>query len=53
MRVRRELWFGLVLMAAILLPTVVLMPWGHLANGHLGLLMLSLVCSKASLIRMS
>lgn len=43
MRVRRELWFGLALMAAILLPTVVLMPWGHLANGHLGLLMLSLV----------
>src|SRR5437763_16747926 len=30
-------------MALIILPTLVLMPWGHLTNGHLGLMMLSLI----------
>ncbi|NJD25665.1 MAG: TRAP transporter large permease subunit [Betaproteobacteria bacterium] len=40
---RRELWFGLSLMAAILLVTAIFMPWSNLTNGHLGLLMLSLV----------
>ncbi len=40
---RIELRFGFGLMAAILLPTLLLMPWGDMSNGHLGLLMLSLV----------
>lgn len=40
---KKELRFGFALMAIILLAVVVFMPWGHLTNGHLGLLMLSLV----------
>ncbi|MBI2306493.1 MAG: TRAP transporter large permease subunit [Rhodocyclales bacterium] len=40
---KRELWFGLSLMAAILTVTALFMPWSNLSNGHLGLLMLSLV----------
>ena len=41
---RKELWFGFSLMAIIIVATAVMMPppseW---TNGHLGLLMLSLV----------
>ena len=44
MKLRKELWFGFSLMAAIIIPVVVLMPWGHLTNGHLGLMMLALIC---------
>jgi TRAP-type mannitol/chloroaromatic compound transport system permease large subunit len=40
---RKELWFGLGLMGLIVLSLVVLMPWGNLSTGHLGLLMLALV----------
>jgi len=40
---KKELRFGFVLMALILSAVVIFMPWGHLTNGHLGLLMLSLV----------
>ncbi len=43
MRIRKELWFGFSLMAAILLVTVIFMPWSNMQNGHIGLLMLSLV----------
>lgn len=43
MKLRKELWFGFSLMAAILIVTVIFMPWSHMGNGHLGLLMLSLV----------
>lgn len=43
MKIKKELWFGLSLMAVILVTTLVFMPWGNLTNGHLGLLMLSLV----------
>jgi TRAP-type mannitol/chloroaromatic compound transport system permease large subunit len=43
MKIKRELWFGLSLMTAILAVTVTMMPWGNMSNGHLGLLMLSLV----------
>src|SRR3977135_1893794 len=43
MKLRKELWFGFSLIALIVLPTLVLMPWGHLTNGHLGLMMLSLI----------
>jgi len=42
-RIRKELWFGLGLMALIVVPTVVLTPWGNLTNGHLGLIMLALI----------
>jgi TRAP-type mannitol/chloroaromatic compound transport system permease large subunit len=41
---RKELWFGFSLMAAIIIPLIVLMPWTHLTNGHLGLMMLALIC---------
>jgi TRAP-type mannitol/chloroaromatic compound transport system permease large subunit len=44
MRLRKELYFGFSLMALIIIPVVVLMPWGHLTNGHLGLMMLALIC---------
>ena len=44
MKLRKELWFGFSLMAAIVIPLIVLMPWGHLTNGHLGLMMLALIC---------
>jgi TRAP-type mannitol/chloroaromatic compound transport system permease large subunit len=40
---KKELRFGFALMAIILIAIAVLMPWGNLTNGHLGLLMLSLV----------
>ena len=43
MKIRRELWFGFSLMAIIILTTLIFTPWGHLNNGHLGMLMLSLV----------
>jgi TRAP-type mannitol/chloroaromatic compound transport system permease large subunit len=41
--VKKELRFGFALMAIILAAVAVFMPWGDLTNGHLGLLMLSLV----------
>ena len=44
MKMRKELWFGLSLMAAIVIPVMALMPWGHMTNGHLGLMMLALIC---------
>jgi TRAP-type mannitol/chloroaromatic compound transport system permease large subunit len=44
MKMRKELWFGFSLMAAIIIPLIVLMPWTHLTNGHLGLMMLALIC---------
>ena len=40
---RKELRFGFALMAIMLLVIAVFMPWGHLTNGHLGLLMLALI----------
>src|SRR5437773_2651768 len=44
MKLRKELWFGFSLIALIIIPVIVLMPWSHLTNGHLGLLMLALIC---------
>ena len=41
--IRKELWFGFSLMAIILAVVLVVMPWGNLTNGHLGLLMLGLI----------
>ena len=43
MKIRKELWFGFSLMAAILVVTVIFIPWTGMQNGHIGLLMLSLV----------
>lgn len=40
---KKELWFGLIIMAAIVLPTLVMMPWGAMTLGHYGLMMLALV----------
>ncbi len=44
MKLRRELWFGLSMMALIIIPVIAFTPWSHLTNGHLGLLMLALIC---------
>ncbi|MBI2316384.1 MAG: TRAP transporter large permease subunit [Betaproteobacteria bacterium] len=41
---RKELWFGFSLMAAIVIPVILLTPWGNLTNGDLGLMMLALIC---------
>ena len=43
MKIHKELRFGFALMAVILAVTLIFMPWGNMSNGHLGLLMLSLV----------
>lgn len=43
MKIRKELWFGFALVAIILAPIAVLMPWSHMTNGHYGLLMLALI----------
>src|SRR6058998_3701291 len=43
-KLRKELWFGFSLIALIMIPVIVFTPWGHLTNGHLGLLMLALIC---------
>jgi TRAP-type mannitol/chloroaromatic compound transport system permease large subunit len=43
MKIKKELYFGFTLMALILSVTVIFMPWTNMTNGHLGLLMLSLV----------
>ncbi len=43
MKIRKELWFGFALVAIILIPIGILMPWGHMTNGHYGLLMLALI----------
>lgn len=40
---RKELWFGLTIMALIVAGIAFFMPWGNVTNGHLGLLMLGLV----------
>ncbi|MEO8101594.1 MAG: TRAP transporter large permease subunit [Betaproteobacteria bacterium] len=41
--IRKELWFGFGLMAIILTVLLSVTPWGHLTNGHLGLIMLGLI----------
>ncbi len=46
---KKELRFGFGLMAIILLTTAVLMPWTSMSDGHLGLLMLSLVVAAIML----
>ena len=43
MKIRKELWFGFSLMGIIILATLIFTPWTSMSNGHLGLLMLSLV----------
>ncbi len=43
MKLRRELWFGLIIMAMLVAPTIFLMPWTSMSSGHYGLLMLTLV----------
>ena len=43
MKIQKEMLFGFGIMALILIPVLVFTPWSHLSNGHLGLLMLSLV----------
>jgi TRAP-type mannitol/chloroaromatic compound transport system permease large subunit len=40
---RREMYFGLAIMGLIVAGIALLMPWGNLSSGHLGLLMLGLV----------
>ena len=43
MKIRKELWFGFIIMGLIVLPVVFFTPWTNLTNGSLGLLMLGLV----------
>jgi TRAP-type mannitol/chloroaromatic compound transport system permease large subunit len=43
MKLRRELWFGLIIMGLLIAPTIFLMPWMNMTSGHYGLLMLALV----------
>ena len=43
MKIRKELLFGFGIMALIILPSVLFMPWSNMTNGHWGLLMLALV----------
>jgi TRAP-type mannitol/chloroaromatic compound transport system permease large subunit len=43
MKLRKELWFGFSLMAIVVIAILVFMPWGHITNGHIGLLMLALI----------
>ncbi len=43
MKIRRELWFGFILMGLILTPLVIFTPWTNLTNGNIGLIMLGLV----------
>ena len=43
MTMRKELWFGFVLMGIIVAAVLIFTPWTNLSNGHLGLLMLALV----------
>lgn len=40
---RKELVFGFSIMAMVVLATIILMPWGNIQSGHVGLLMLALV----------
>ncbi|MEO1767395.1 TRAP transporter large permease [Thiobacter aerophilum] len=40
---KKELVFGFTLMAIILLAIAIFTPWGHLTNGHIGLIMLCLI----------
>jgi hypothetical protein len=42
-KIRKELWFGLIIMAMIAIPVIVFTPWTNLTNGNLGLLMLALI----------
>ena len=41
--IRKELWFGFILMGIILAVLLVVTPWTNLTNGHLGLIMLGLI----------
>jgi TRAP-type mannitol/chloroaromatic compound transport system permease large subunit len=43
MKIRKEMLFGFGIMALIVLPSILFMPWGNMTNGHWGLLMLALV----------
>ena len=41
---KKEIWFGLTIMALVVVSAFVLLPpFGEMSNGHLGLLMLALV----------
>ena len=40
---RKEMLFGLSIMALIVLAVIIFMPWGNMQSGHYGLLMLALV----------
>jgi TRAP-type mannitol/chloroaromatic compound transport system permease large subunit len=41
--IRKEQWFGFIIMGLILAPVIIFTPWTSLTNGHLGLIMLALV----------
>ena len=43
MKIRKEQWFGFIIMGLILAPVIIFTPWTNLTNGHIGLIMLALV----------
>jgi TRAP-type mannitol/chloroaromatic compound transport system permease large subunit len=43
LKIRKEMLFGFGIMALIVLPSILFMPWSNMTNGHYGLLMLALV----------
>jgi TRAP-type mannitol/chloroaromatic compound transport system permease large subunit len=50
MKIRKELWFGLIFMSLVIIgATVMLLSVDKITNGHLGLLMLSLVVTAIML----
>jgi TRAP-type mannitol/chloroaromatic compound transport system permease large subunit len=46
---RKELLFGIAILGLIVLAVAILMPWGALTSGHLGLLMLALIVAAIML----
>ena len=52
MKIRKELWFGFILMALIIAGTALMLIMApKITNGHLGLMMLALVVGKTLLSR--
>ena len=40
---KKGAWFGIIMMALVVILVFSLMPWSHLTSGHLGLLMLAMI----------
>ncbi len=40
---KKGAWFGIIMMALVVILVFAMMPWGHMTSGHLGLLMLAMI----------